>query len=552
MYVDTATKINKSGKSYKRYLLRSSYRENGKVKHKTIANISSCTDAEIEAIKLALKHKNNLDVLTSIKNIKHQQGQSIGAVLVLKEISDRLGITKALGNIQVAVLTLWMVFARIMDQGSRLSSVRLAQTHAVCDVLNIEKGFNEDDLYIALKWVCENQSRIENALLKNRSKGEFLQVGTRIYLYDVTSSYLEGNENELAEYGYNRDKKRGKKQIVIGLLTDKAGDPVSIEVFRGNTPDQTTVPEQIKKLKERFGAKYITLVGDRGMLKTPQQEDLNDEDFNFITAISKPQIEKMLKEGIIQLALFDEDLVEIEDEGMRYILRRNPIRQKEIENNRIEKEARIRMFIENINSYLLEHKRAKVDVAVRNANNYVNRLKLNKYCRISFKARELRLEIDEKAKEDTGRLDGCYVIKTDLPTLYVSSKEVHDRYKDLCQVERAFRTIKTDFLEVRPIYLRNAERTKGHVFITMLSYMITRYLKENWKKLDLTVEEGIKELSTISSDIIQIGDKKINKIPKPRKLGEQLLSALDLKLPEGIEHKNIKVATRKKLVDRRK
>ena len=549
MYVDTATKVNKSGKSYKRYLLRSSYRENGKVKHKTIANISSCTDAEIEAIKLALKHKNNLDVLTSIKNIKHQQGKSIGAVFVLKEISDRLGITKALGNIQVAVLTLWMVFTRIIDQGSRLSAVRLAQTHAVCDVLNIEKGFSEDDLYMALDWVCKNQSRIENTLLKSRTKGEAV---SRIYLYDVTSSYFEGNENELAEYGYNRDKKKGKKQIVIGLLTDKAGCPVSIEVFRGNTPDQTTVPEQIEKLKKRFGSKYITLVGDRGMLKTPQQEDLNDEYYNFITAISKPQIEKMIKDGIIQLALFDEDLVEIEDGGIRYILRRNPIRQKEIENNRIEKELRVRKFIENKNNYLLEHKRAKVDVAVRNANNYVNCLKLNKYCRISFKERELSLEINEEAKKETGRLDGCYVIKTDLPTSYVSSDEVHDRYKDLCQVERAFRSIKTDFLEVRPIYLRNAERTKGHVFVTMLSYMITRYLKESWKYLDLTVEEGIKELSTISSDIIQIGDKEINKIPKPRNMGQQLLAALDLKLPEGIEHKNVKVATRKKLVDRRK
>jgi len=468
--------------------------------------------------------------------------------LVLKEIADRIGITAVLGKCQMALLVLWMVFARIINQGSRLSAVRLAQTHAACDILNIQQEFNEDHLYSALDWAFNNQLQIEEDLIKNRTKGDGI---SRIYLYDVTSSYFEGDKNELSEYGYNRDKKKGKKQIVIGLLTDAQGFPVSTQVFKGNTLDYKTVSEQIKKLKERFGVKYITLVGDRGMLKTPQQKELTEEDYNFITAINKPTIEKMLREGVFQLELFTENLLEIEYNEIRYILHRNPLRQKEIHENRVQKEARLKKFICKKNTYLAEHKKAKTDVAVRDTKSYLTRLKLDKYCTISFEKRVLNLEIDNESKKEIERLDGCYVIKTDLPKTEISTEEAHDRYKDLSQVETAFRTIKTGFLEIRPIFLRNAERTKGHVFVSMLSYMIVRYLKEKWRDLDITVQEGINELSTISSNIIKIGDKKINKIPKPRELGQQLLSALDIKLPEGLEYLNINVATRTKLKSRR-
>lgn len=236
MYVDVAY-IKQKRKSYKRVLLRESYRENGKVKHRTIANLSRCSEGEIQAIKLALKHKGDLSQLGSLKGkVKSKQGRSVGAIVLLKALADRLHITKALGNSVMGKLALWQVMARAIDQGSRLSAVRLAGSHAVCDLLNLN-SFNEDDLYGNLDWLCKNQEKIEKRLYDMRYKGREVP---RLFLYDVTSSYLEGMKNELGDWGYGRDGKKGKKQIVIGLLTDDEGEPVSVEIFKGNTKDTKT------------------------------------------------------------------------------------------------------------------------------------------------------------------------------------------------------------------------------------------------------------------------------------------------------------------------
>jgi len=306
MYVDKAFS-KQNGKTYVRYLLRTSFRENGNVKHKNIANISHCTDDEIQAIKLALKHKGDLSHLGSYKGkISSKQGLSIGAIVLLKALSERLHITKALGNSVMGKQALWQIMARVIDQGSRLSAVRLAAQHGICDLINLD-SFNEDDLYKNLDWLSDNQEKIEGSLFKSRC----LAV-PRLFLYDVTSSYLEGKENELSDWGYNRDGKKGKRQIVIGLLTDGEGLPVSVEVFKGNTNDTSTFLNQVRKLTLRFRVKEVTVVGDRGMIKSTQIEQLNAENFNYITAITKPQIETLLNNKVIQLELFNEKICEIE------------------------------------------------------------------------------------------------------------------------------------------------------------------------------------------------------------------------------------------------
>ena len=243
MYVDVSKSIQ-YGKTYTRYLLRESYRDNGKVKQRTIANISHCSPEEIQAIRLALKYKGNIsDVLRDGDEIHSSQGHSVGAVYSLFKVAQELGIAKALGNTEEAKRSLWMILARIIEPGSRMANVRLAQRHSAIDILGME-NFNEDDLYDAMDWIESNQRSIEKRLFSSRYKGKI----PSLYLYDVTSSYLEGEKNEYAEFGYNRDKKRGKMQIVIGLLTDDDGWPVSIEVFRGNTSDVKTFTSQIKKL----------------------------------------------------------------------------------------------------------------------------------------------------------------------------------------------------------------------------------------------------------------------------------------------------------------
>ena len=546
MYVDTCNYLQ-NGKPRRRILLRTSYREPGKVKHKTIANLSSCAAHEIEAIRLALKHKNNLKTLERIlsTSIQTQQGLSVGAVYALQETAKRLGLCKALGRSRPALLALWLVLARLIHQGSRLSAVRLAAQHAACDLLNLD-AFNEDDLYSALDWLAQHQDAIEDRLFQERKKTS----ASQFFLYDVTSSYFEGQQNELADYGYNRDGKKGKKQIVIGLLTDEAGDPVSVQVYRGNTSDQNTFADQVRKVQERFGVQSVTMVGDRGMIKRTQIENL-PASFQYITAITKPQIKTLLKQGVFQMELFDEDVCEVEWETVRYILRRNPVRAEEIAANRQEKLDRIQQEVSSQNLYLQEHPRAWSSTALQKVKDKIERLNLAEWLRVESEDRTLNLKVDEEKWQEISRLDGCYVIKTDIAAAALSQQAVHDRYKDLAQVEMAFRTMKTVLLETRPHYVRKESRTRGHVFAVMLAYKIVRHLKAAWNSLDLTVEEGIQELGSISSTTVVIGSTQYQTVPKPRPLGEQLLNALHLVLPEAIPSRGVNAATRKKLTPRR-
>ena len=544
MYVDTSKTIKNGKVLYTRSLLRESYREKGKVKHRTIANISKCSDKEIDAIKLALKHKNDLSSLGSLKgNIKTKQGLSIGAIIVLKALADRLHITKALGNSTDAKLALWQVMARIIDQGSRLSAVRFAGTHAACDLLNLD-SFNEDDLYENLDWLCKQQEKIEKRLFGLRYKSN---SPPRLFLYDVTSSYLEGMNNELADWGYNRDGKKGKLQIVIGLLTDGEGVPVSVEVFRGNTQDTKTFLNQVKKLAGRFEIEEVTVVGDRGMIKSAQIKGLNEEHFSYISAITKPQIEKLIKKGVIQLDLFSEQVCEVENDGIRYILRRNPVRAEEIEKTREEKIKKVQAKIKNRNEYLAEHKRAKLAVAKSKIELLITKLKIRSFAKVDIEGRGLSLQVDEEQKKEAKVLDGCYVIKTELKKTEISAEMAHQRYKDLAQVEYGFRTIKTGLLETRPVYVRKEERTRAHVFVVMLSYIIVHELRKLWVEMDMTVQEAIKELSTITCDEIKLGGTSFHQIPQPRDLGATLIRLANVSLPVALPCRNVKVATRKKL-----
>jgi len=545
MYVDEATSQGK----YKRYLLRESYRENGKVKHRTIANISSCSPEEIEAIRLALRHKNNLASLVSIdESISLHQGLSVGAVWLLHDVARQLGITEALGHSRDGKLALWQVIARVIDQGSRLSAVRLAGYHAACDILALE-AFDEDDLYANLDWLCENQARIENRLFK--AAAALKKPG--LYLYDVTSSYLEGVCNELCAFGYNRDGKKGKRQIVIGLLCNEKGRALSIEVFAGNTCDPATMASQIRKVAERFGGGAITFVGDRGMIKSAQIEDLVSRGFHYITAITKPQIEALLSAGTFQPALFDQELAEIEaDDGVRYILRRNPLRAEEVRASRRAKLQSLRREVRKQNEYLTLHTLARVDVALRKINERRVKLKIDKWVTVSASERSLSLDMDDQALAEVQKLDGCYVLKTDLGKGLADKETVHARYKDLALVERAFRTSKTVELEMRPIHVRLATRTRGHALVVMLGYVIVQELSRRWCEINLTVEEGIKQLTTLCATELHVnGQPRCNRIPEPRESIQELLAAAEVRLPDALACKGIKVATRKKLPENR-
>lgn len=549
MYLDTVTNTE-NGKSYTRYLLRESYREGGQVKKRTVAYLKGITDQEADAIRLALRHKGSLTDLGAInESVTIQQGRPVGAVWTLYQVAKELGIVAALGSSRDGQLALWQVLARVIEQGSRLSAVRLAGHHAACDVLGIEEPFHEDHLYANLDWLCENQQRIEDRLFRRL----YPEDQPELFLYDVTSTYLEGMQNELAAFGYNRDGKRGKKQLVIGLLCDGAGSPLSVEVFRGNTQDPQTFAAQVHKVVQRFGGQDVSFVGDRGMIKSQQVEDLLAAGFHYITAITKSQIGRLLGEGVIQMELFDTDVVEVApDEGPRYVLRRNPLRAQELQACRQDKLASLRAHVADRNAYLRDHPRASVDTALRHLTSRSERLKVADWIVLSASGRTITLTVDEAALAQAARLDGCYVIKTDLSPERISKEVVHERYKDLALVEQGFRTSKTTHLEMRPVHVRLSSRTRGHLFVVMLAYRIAKELAARWLPLNLTVPEGVAQLSTLcATEVLVNGQPRCNKIPKPNGSVQALVEAAKVELPEAIGHRGVHVDTRKKLPDRR-
>jgi len=548
MYLDTSH-ITRGGKTYTRHLLRESYRANGKVLHRTIANVSHCSAAEIEALRLALRHKEDLEHLGTRQDaITLKQGVSFGAVWTVYHVARRLGIEKALGTTREGKLALWQVIARVIDQGSRLSAVRLAMAHAACDVLGLEM-FDEDALYENLDWLAGAQAAIEDRLYAQRQKTK----PASLFLYDVTSSYVEGTHNALAAFGYNRDGKKGKRQIVIGLLCDEDGHPVSIEVFPGNTQDPQTFAAQINKVKARFGVHEITFVGDRGMIKGPQIEDLAQQGLHYITAITKPQIEKLLKHGTLQMNLFDQEVAEVlADEGIRYVLRRNPVRAHEVRDTRHAKLTTLQAQVAKQNHYLTDHPRANPQVAWRKLVARAKHLRIADWVELTIAERAITLTVNEDAQTEAAKLDGCYVLKTDLTPQQANKEIVHDRYKDLASVEQAFRTCKTAHLEVRPIFVRREARTRAHAFVVMLAYQIIQYLTTCWSPLDITVEEGLHALTTLC--LVEVAPQHAASshcIPTPRDTIARLLHSANIQLPRAFSLSGVRVTTRKKLQSER-
>jgi transposase len=265
-------------------------------------------------------------------------------------------------------------------------------------------------------------------------------------------------------------------QIVVGLLCERFGRPLSVEVFCGNTCDLKTFSSQVKKVAGRFGGGEVTFVGGRGMIRNTQIEQVHAHGFHYITAITKPQIEALLKKGTFQMELFEHPLAEVEGDAVRYILRRNAQRAQQIEESRQSKLGSVQQSVEQANEYLANHPRARAQSAVKSVGKKIDKLKIQAWVKARAQGRRLELEIDESERQEAARLDGCYVIKTDLSAQQADKELVHERYKDLALVEQAFRTSKSVELEMRPIYVRCESSTRGHVLVVMLAYRLTQQL----------------------------------------------------------------------------
>jgi hypothetical protein len=551
MFVDSSlTRLN--GRTYARHLLRETFREDGKVKHRTLANLTHCKSEEVEAIRLALKYKGDLGrMLASAgeSGPELKQGPSVGAVWVLSQLARELGVVAALGSDRQGKLALWQTIARVLDQGSRLSAVRLAGGHAVGAALGMV-GFDEDGLYANLDWLADNQAGIESRLFAQREPASAPDV----FLYDVTSTYLEGEQNALAAFGYNRDRKSGKRQIVIGLLADADGRPLSIEVFKGNTSDVKTFSSQVNKAAARFRAERVTFVGDRGMIKAPQRAEITAAGFHYITAITKAQIDGLIAAGVLQMDLFEDALAEVEGlDGERYVVRRNPARAEELAASRADKLTTLQTAAGTANAYLNEHPRAAAKTQLARLKARSKTLGLDKVVQVAELERRVVVTVDETAWTEAARLDGCYALRTDLPKTVVGKEIVHDRYKDLAKVEWTFRDSKSVQLEMRPVYLRDENRTRGHALVVMLAYLLTQALRQRWRDIDLTVQEGLDRLASLCVvEVIIAGRPSYNQVPTPRHDVRKLFEAAGVAIPAALPLDPPRVATRQTLPQRRK
>jgi hypothetical protein len=467
------------GREYVTHLLRRSYREGGKVRNETVGNISHLPEELVELVRAGLRGE-PVGVLSAGFSI--ERSLPAGHVMAALAMARRLELARLLDRqpSRERDLVLAMICQRAICPLSKLATVRAFLQSTLADELGVSDA-DEDDLYGAMDWLVARQQRIEDGLARRHLKdGELV-------LYDVSSSYFEGRTCGLARLGYSRDQKRGTPQIVYGLVCDKPGRPICVEVFSGELHDDKTLPSQIAKLKARFGLSRVVVVSDRGMITNANLGLLRAADSGWITALKAPQIGKLVKHGALQLSLFDEtNLAEITSEdypGERLVVCRNPLvaveRARKREDLLAATERGLQEISERVQRCTLQGA-DQIGLAVGPA---LKRYRVKKHFQVqitdaAFTYQRKRQQIDQEAA-----LDGIYVLRTSVPDSELDTGEVVRSYKQLKHVERAFRTFKGPELEIRPIHHRLEDRVRAHVFLCMLAYYLTWHLRQAWAPL---------------------------------------------------------------------
>jgi transposase len=463
-------------------LLRESYRQGGKVRKRTLCNLSDWSPAYVEGLRGVLKGGTVIpaeqDAITVTRSLPH------GHVAAALGMARKIGLDRSLGpdGNRCRDLVLALLIGRIRDPVSKLAAARTLSPATASSSLGEALGLgevNDDELYAALDWLLARQSAIETALARCH-----LQNGTLV-LYDVSSSTMEGRCCPLAKRGYSRDGKKGSLQIVYGLLCAPDGCPVAIEVFDGNTGDPTTLAPQIDKLKQRFGLEHVVLVGDRGLITEARiTSDIQSAGLDWITALRGPAIKDLLNSGALQLTLFDQrDMASITSPdfpGERLVVCRNP----DLAAERNRKREELLMATEKELAVIkarVERKRhplrgtAEIALAVGEV---LNTYKMKKHfdLTITDDAFSYARKTAEIAAE--AATDGLYVVRTNLPEATLDDADTVRSYKSLSRVERAFRCIKTVDLNVRPVYHWLEERVRAHVFLCMLAYYLEWHMRQ--------------------------------------------------------------------------
>ena len=514
-------------------LLRESFRDGDKVRTRTLANLTSWAPERIEALRRALKGE--FDGLTG--DLQPVCGPIFAVLFVLKQRAERVGLLRVLGTERWAKLVVLLILARVAAQGSRLSAVRWAAQHAVAETLGLGP-FDEDDLYAALDRLAGEQERMEDALYRRmvRQRGG----APTVVLYDVTSSYVEGACNELAAFGYNRDQKAGKPQIVIGLVTTGPGEPLAVQVFDGNTSDPLTVPAQVETLTTRFGITEVVFVGDRGMVKRKGKTVLAAAGSTYITALTTPQVRQLLREGVLRPEWFTTHVSAVPHGPVRLVLRRSEAMRDKAQRRRADKLAKLDAVLTARTAFVQTAKRAKPEAGLRTLRAWVKRHKLEAFVQVSLDAGQLTATLDPTAQAEAAQLEGCYVLETDVPQPALDAQAVQDRYWDLHEVEQDFRTMQTGLLEVRPIFVRKARRTRAHVFVTMLALQVVREMRRGLvaafgttddDKMAVTVEDALLAFARLCLLTYHVQGTVVTRLPTPDARQKAILDALGTPLP---------------------
>jgi Transposase DDE domain len=462
-------------------LLRESYRDGDRVKNRTLANLSDWPMDRIETLRAALRGDKLVpaEVMEIVRALPH------GHVAAALGVARQIGLDELLpdGPERQRNLALALIVERLIDPAAKLATARALDETTATDSLGVTLGLGEvkaNEVYAALDWLGMAQSSIEDALARRH-----LHDGTLV-LYDVSSSYVEGRCCELAQFGHSRDNRRDKMQIVYGLLCAPDGRPVAIEVFEGNTGDPSTVGNQITKLKERFGLKRVVMVGDRGMITDARiREDLEPAGIDWITALRAPSIQQLAAEdGPLQLSFFDErDLAEIESPdfpGERLVVCKNHALAEERSRKRNELLDATERDLKAIQKRI-ERKRNplrgadEIGVAV---GKIIGRRKVGKHFDITITDDSLSFTRDHAAIAKEAALDGFYVLRTNVPADDLTADDTVRAYKSLAHVERAFRSLKTVDLDIRPIYHYVSPRVRAHVFLCMLAYYLEWHMRQ--------------------------------------------------------------------------
>ena len=467
-------------------LLREGWREGKRVRKRTIANLTAWPAEKIDTLRRLLKNEPLVgrdDAFDIVRSLPHGH---VAAVLgSLKKL--RLDRTIAGSPSPQRERVLALIAARILDPGSKLATARGLAEATARDSLAETLGLgdiDEDDLYAAMDWLLDRQDAIERRLAKRHLEGGAL------VLYDLTSVYLEGRRCPLAKRGYSRDGKRGKLQIEFGLLCDREGRPVAVEVFDGNTSDPATVGAQIDKLRRRFGLSRVVLVGDRGMLTEARiREDVRPAGLDWISALRSSAIRGLVASGAVQTSLFDEtDLIEIQSSdypGERLMVCRNPLLADERARKREELLKATEALLDPIVAATRREKRrlkGRDKIGLR-VGKVVGKYKMAKHFELDIADDSFGYRRKPESIAAEAALDGLYVVRTSLPVAELDAAGTVRAYKSLATVERAFRSLKTVDLKVRPIYHHAAHRVRAHVFLCMLAYYVEWHMRERLKPL---------------------------------------------------------------------